>query len=67
MADKYGPRARGVCPECGRTVSGRAVGIQAAAADRKFVALRPHKRDEHARGGPCLERGGRRVVPRLVP
>jgi hypothetical protein len=49
-------------------ISGRATGIQAAAADRKFVALSPHNRavpDGNRPGEPCLMRGGYRVVPRL--
>ena len=59
-------RARGVCPECGRTISGRATGIEAAAADRRFVALAPHVRSRaHRRSEPCLSRGGYRVVPRI--
>ena len=63
-------RAKGVCPECGRTISGRAVGIERAAADRRFVALSPHCRtapDGNKRGEVCLMRGSRRVVPRLRP
>lgn len=67
MAEPGSGRARGRCPECGRIISGRAVGIQRAAADRRFVALAPHKRDPSRRGGACLARGGWRVVPRLVP
>jgi hypothetical protein len=64
MADQV--RAKGVCPDCGRTISGRAVGIEAAAADRRFVALAPHKRGTtHRRDEPCLSRGGYRVVPRV--
>jgi len=61
-------RAKGRCPECGRVISGRAVGIQRAATDRKFVDLSPHNRaesDGNKPGVPCLLRGGRRVVPRL--
>jgi hypothetical protein len=61
-------RAKGVCPECGRVISGRAVGIQRAAADRKFVDLSPHNRaesDGNKPGVPCLLRGSRRVVPRV--
>jgi hypothetical protein len=60
-------RARGVCPECGRTISGRAVGIEKAHADRRFVALQPHTRARqgHHRDVVCLARGGRRVVPRI--
>jgi hypothetical protein len=68
MATATAARAKGVCPECGRVISGRATGPQAAAADRKFVALSPHMRakpDGNKRGVPCLTRGGRRVVPRL--
>ena len=58
--------AKGVCTECGRTISGRAVGIEYAHADRRFVALRPHNRQEAARRpAVCLPRGGRRVVPRV--
>lgn len=56
-------QAKGVCPECGRTIAGRAVGIERAHADRRHVALQPHRRT--SRGGPvCLARGGYRVVPR---
>jgi hypothetical protein len=68
MATATAERARGRCPECSRVISGRAVGIQRAAADRKFVALSPHMRDEpdgNKRGVPCLARGGYRVVPRI--
>ena len=60
-------RAKGVCPECGRVVSGRATGIQRAAADRKFVALAPHNRQQYSRRpAACLMRGSRRVVPRIM-
>lgn len=53
-------RAKGVCPECGRTVSGRATGPGQ-------VALAPHNRQQHARRPVvCLSRGGRRVVPRVL-
>jgi hypothetical protein len=65
MAQEY---AKGVCPECGRTISGRATGPEKAAADRGFVALGPHNREEHGRTRHpvvCLSRGGRRVVPRI--
>ena len=68
MADLLGERAKGRCPECGRVISGRAVGVQRRAADRKFVALSPHCRkppDGNRPGQPCLTRGGYRVVPRL--
>jgi hypothetical protein len=61
-------RAKGRCPECGRIVSGRAVGVQRRHADRKFVALTPHNRaepDGNKRGETCLARGGYRVVPRI--
>ncbi len=64
MADQE--RARGVCPECGRTISGRAVGIETAHADRRFVALAPHARTRTRRKSEaCLSRGGWRVVPRV--
>jgi hypothetical protein len=68
MATVAAARAKGRCPECGRIISGRATGIQRAAADRKFVALSPHARtvpDGNKRGVPCLMRGARRVVPRV--
>ena len=61
-------RAKGRRPEYGRIVSGRAIGPEDAAADRQFVALGPHNREEHGRTRhptECLTRGGRRVVPRL--
>jgi hypothetical protein len=59
--------AKGVCPDCGRTISGRAAGIEANHADRRFVILRPHNREETSRHPvECLTRGGRRVVPRVV-
>ena len=60
-------RAKGVCPECGRTVSGRAVGIESDHGDRRFVALAPHTRGRqgHGRDRECLPRFARRVVPRL--
>lgn len=67
VADKTGPRAKGACPECGRVISGRAVGIERAHADRRFVALQPHFRDPYTRpSAQCLMRGGRRVVPRIL-
>jgi hypothetical protein len=63
MAD---PRAKGVCPECGRVISGHAVGIQRNHADRKFVVLRSHNREEfNPRAGVCLMPGGYRKVPRI--
>lgn len=59
-------RAKGVCPECGRVISGRAVGPEPDAADRRFTALAPHNRQQYARTPVvCLSRGGRRVVPRI--
>jgi hypothetical protein len=58
--------AKGRCPECGRIISGRAAGIEADHADRRFVDLRPHNRERYARHRVvCLSRGGRRVVPRI--
>jgi hypothetical protein len=58
--------AKGTCPGCGRTISGRAAGIEAAHADRRFVELRPHNRDRGARRPVvCLPRGGYRRVPRI--
>jgi hypothetical protein len=58
--------AKGVCPDCGRTISGRATGIEAGHADRRWVILRPHNREEAARHPvECLARGARRVVPRI--
>jgi hypothetical protein len=60
-------RAKGRCPECGRIVSGRAIGPEADAADRRFVALGPHNRQQFSRRpAVCLSRGGRRVVPRVL-
>jgi predicted Fe-S protein YdhL (DUF1289 family) len=60
-------RAKGVCPDCGRTVSGRAAGIEYDHGDRRFVVLRPHARSRqgHGRDVPCLSPGGYRRVPRL--
>ena len=58
--------ANGICPDCGRVVSGRADGIEAEHGDRRWVILRPHNREERARRPVvCLGRGGRRVVPRV--
>ena len=58
--------AKGRCPECGRVISGRADGIEAEAADRRFVVLRPHNREQRARRPVvCLPRGGYRRVPRI--
>jgi hypothetical protein len=64
MAQEY---AKGVCPDCGRVISGRAVGIEYDHADRRFVTLRPHTRTRngHGRDEECLPRGRRRVVPRI--
>ena len=59
-------RAKGVCPDCGRTISGRATGIEASHGDRRFVILRPHNREEISRHpAVCLAKGARRVVPRI--
>jgi hypothetical protein len=67
VANQGVARAKGVCPECGRTVSGRAVGPEEDAADRRFVALGPHNRQEFSRRPVvCLSRGARRVVPRVL-
>jgi predicted Fe-S protein YdhL (DUF1289 family) len=58
--------AKGVCPDCGRVISGRATGIEYDHADRRFVILRPHNREERTRHpAVCLARGARRVVPRI--
>jgi len=58
--------AKGRCPECGRVISGRAAGIEAAHADRRFVELRPHNRERYARRPVvCLAPGGYRRVPRI--
>jgi hypothetical protein len=58
--------AKGRCPDCGRIISGRATGIEYDHADRRFVILRPHNREEAVRHPvECLTRGGRRVVPRI--
>lgn len=66
MANQGVPRAKGVCPECGRVISGRAVGPEADMAARRFVALTPHTRSTSRHHAPvCLSRGGRRVVPRI--
>jgi hypothetical protein len=66
MANQGVPRAKGVCPECGRTIPGRAVGPEEDAAARRFVALGPHNRQQFSRRpAVCLSRGARRVVPRI--
>lgn len=58
--------AKGACPECGRVISGRAAGIEAARAGRRFVDLRPHNRERNARHPvACLSPGGYRRVPRI--
>lgn len=58
--------AKGVCPDCKRVISGRAAGIEKAHADRRFVILRPHNREEASRHPvECLAKGARRVVPRI--
>ena len=52
-------QAKGVCPECGRTVAGRAAGPGK-------VDLAPHNRQRSARHpAVCLSRGARRRVPRV--
>jgi len=58
--------AKGRCPECGRVISGRAAGIEAAHADRRWVELRPHNRERWSRRPVvCLSPGGYRRVPRI--
>ena len=58
--------AKGRCPDCGRIISGRADGIEAASADRRFTVLRPHNRQRDARHPvACLPPGGYRRVPRI--
>ena len=59
-------RAKGVCPDCGRVISGRADGIEAGHAARRWVILRPHNREERSRRPvECLAKGARRRVPRI--
>jgi hypothetical protein len=58
--------AKGICPDCGRKISGRATGIEYDHADRRWVILRPHNREEFSRHPvECLAKGARRVVPRI--
>ena len=58
--------AKGACPECGRTVSGRAAGPGQDAAGRRYVDLRPHNRERNTRRPvACLAPGGYRRVPRV--
>jgi len=58
--------AKGRCPYCGRVISGRADGIEYEAADRRWVTLRPHNRQQHSRRPVvCLAPGGYRRVPRI--
>lgn len=53
-------RAKGVCPECGRVISGRAAGPEAGRAGRRWVALAPYNREQYARYPvTCLMRGVR--------
>ena len=66
MADQHGPRAKGICPDCGRVISGKALGIERNAADRRWVALQPHDREKRAKHPvTCLPFGGYRRVPRI--
>ena len=66
MANAGVPQAKGVCPDCGRVISGRAAGIEADRADRRFTVLRPHNRERDAsRPVACLPPGGYRRVPRI--
>jgi len=54
-------RARGICPECGRVIAGRASSL-------RWVILAPHTRTRSSgrhRGLPCLGMGGYRRVPRI--
>ena len=58
--------AKGTCPDCGRVIAGRADGIEADEASRRFVILRPHNRERSGRRPvACLARGGYRRVPRI--
>ena len=58
--------AKGRCPDCGRIVPGRADGIEAGAAGRRWVILRPHNRRQRARHPvTCLSPGGYSRVPRI--
>lgn len=58
-------RARGQCPSCGRIITGRAEGIETAAAARRYVILAPHVRNPRARRRIwCLTRGDYVKVPR---
>ena len=53
------PRARGVCPHCGRTIAGRGDG-------QGWVILAPHTRvQSRDKAEPCLSLGGYRRVRRL--
>jgi hypothetical protein len=52
-------RPKGICPECGRVISGRAAGPA-------WVLLRSRSRDVTARHPvTCLARNGYRKVPRI--
>jgi predicted Fe-S protein YdhL (DUF1289 family) len=63
MAREY---AKGICPGCGRIVPGRADGIEADPAARRWVVLRPHNRQRHARRPVvCLPPGGYSRVRRI--
>lgn len=62
---KPGSAAYGRCPDCGRTIIGRADGIERRPADRRFVLLRPHHRQPNGKGPVCLPLGGRKRVPRV--
>ena len=59
--------AKGICPDCGRKIAGRADGIEYEAADRRFVVLRPHNRHPRGRRRPvvCLPPGGYSRVRRV--
>jgi hypothetical protein len=61
-------RARGTCPRCGRLVTGRAVPVEAAPADRRYVVLTAHVRDPRARTRHwCVTRTEYVKVPRWRP
>lgn len=59
-------RAFGQCPNCGRTVAGKACGPEKRAADRRWVRLQPHVRNPAARRTSwCLLPGEVLRVPRV--
>jgi hypothetical protein len=65
-AKKGQTQARGVCPDCGRTIAGRAFGPEKDAANRKYVVLGPHTKTVNQRHNtPCVVRGEFVKVPRV--